>query len=302
MATTAVEARGLVKRFGGPVVIDSFDMRVEQGEIYALVGPTGAGKTTVLRLIAGFSRPTAGQVVLFDGAFDPWGRLGASIGTCGLVGSLTVEQNMIAKAVSLGVVGAEEHCRELLGRVKLLSVANRKARTLLPGQRGLLGVTLALVGSPDLLLLDEPSTDLDLGEQHLASGLLEEASQDFGMTIVFAVRSPERLECRISRYGIIDHGRMLRELTADELERARTGGMRVRTSHPERTIVLLGERLPEAHMRMQPDGSLVVEGCDEGALAQVLHDGDQPVLELSLLRSDLDSFVVQVLGEGGVHD
>jgi ABC-2 type transport system ATP-binding protein len=291
----------LEKRYGRRAVVGSLDMRVEQGEIYALVGSNGAGKTTVLRMIAGLARPSAGQVVLFGGASEPWGKLGLCIGACGVVGSMTVLQNLMAKALALGVVGAAEHCAGLLGRIGLTDEAGSRACDVLSGQRALLGIALALVGSPDLLLLDEPLAGLDSRERHLASALLEEASQDSGTTMVCAMRSPGIADFRISRYGIMNQGRMLKEMTSEQLEKACIGGMRVRTPHPERTIVLLGERLPEANVRMQPDGLLVVKDCDEVALATLLHESDQPVLELSPLRSDVDSILAGLLGGGDVY-
>ena len=281
--------------------VGPIDMRVEHGDIYALVGSTGAGKTTVLRMIAGLSRPTDGQIILFDGVTEPCGRVGFYIGRCGIVASMTLLQNMMAKALSLGVVGPEEHCLHLLDRFGLRDKTQMRVSSSTPGQRELLGMALALVGSPDLLLLDESSMDLDPREKHVAGALLEELSQDLGTTIIFAMRSPRTVECRVSRYGVLDHGRLLCELTSEQLEKATVGGMRVRTARPESTIVLLDERMPNAYVRMQPDGSLLVKGCDETELASVLHSGAQPVLELSPLRSTADTLLADLM-EGGEHD
>ena len=267
-----IEARGLTKAYRGKRVVDRLDMRVAQGDIYGFVGKNGAGKSTVMKMICGLVTPTEGEVELFGGAQA--GGAGGAICT-GRIGALAL--------VGLGETG------------------KKKARGFSLGMKQRLGLALALIGSPDLLLLDEPLNGLDPEGTRAMRNLIVRLNQSFGVTIVISSHVLDQLDRMATRFGVIANGRMVREMTADEVQAECGDSLRVRTADPARTLALLEEALPGAAFRAEPDGALSVSGAvNQAAVAQVLRASDQTVLELSQVKRDIEDYFVELM-EGGAR-
>ena len=162
-----IKTYALTKAYGSVRAVDGLDMRVAQGDIYGFVGKNGAGKSTTMKMIAGLDAPTAGTIKLFGAertgsAFSSaFSRIGALVEQPGLLPNFSAYENLMMKALSVGVVRPREQCRELLELVGLEEVGPRKAKKFSLGMKQRLGLALALVGSPDLLLLDEPFNGID---------------------------------------------------------------------------------------------------------------------------------------------
>lgn len=299
-----VEARGLTKAFRGKRAVDRFDMHVAQGDIYGFVGKNGAGKSTVMKMICGLVTPTEGEIALFGGA-RPDGegslRIGALIEDPGLLPNLTAYENLMAKALASGIVNATDRCVETLTLVGLGEVGKKKVRGFSLGMKQRLGLALALIGSPDLLLLDEPLNGLDPEATRAMRNLIVRLNQSFGVTIIISSHVLDQLDRMATRFGVIANGRMVREMTADEVQSECGDSLRVRTTDPARTLALLEEALPGATFRAEPDGALSVSGgADAAAIAQVLHASDQTVLELSQVKRDIEDYFVELM-EGGAR-
>lgn len=299
-----IEARGLTKSYRGKRVVDRLDMRVAQGDIYGFVGKNGAGKSTVMKMVCGLVTPTEGEIRLFGDA-RPGGedglRVGALIEEPGLVPNLTAYENLMAKALASGIVNAPDRCAETLALVGLSETGKKKARGFSLGMKQRLGLALALIGSPDLLLLDEPLNGLDPEGTRAMRNLIVRLNQSFGVTIVISSHVLDQLDRMATRFGVIANGRMVREMTADEVQSECGDSLRVRTADPARTLALLEEALPGAAFRAEPDGALSVSGAvSQAAVAQVLRASDQTVLELSQVKRDIEDYFVELM-EGGAR-
>ncbi|HIW75496.1 MULTISPECIES: ATP-binding cassette domain-containing protein [Gordonibacter] len=299
-----VETRGLAKAFRGKRAVDRFDMHVAQGDIYGFVGKNGAGKSTVMKMICGLVAPTEGEIALFGGT-RPDGedslRIGALIEDPGLLPNLTAYENLMAKALASGIVNAPDRCVETLALVGLGEVGKKKVRGFSLGMKQRLGLALALIGSPDLLLLDEPLNGLDPEGTRAMRNLIVRLNQSLGVTVIISSHVLDQLDRMATRFGVIANGHMVREMTADEVQAECGDSLRVRTADPARTLALLEEALPDATFRAEPDGALVLVGtCDHGAVSRLLRDTDQTVLELSVLKRDIEDYFVELM-EGGVH-
>lgn len=299
-----IEARGLTKSYRGKRVVDRLDMRVAQGDIYGFVGKNGAGKSTVMKMICGLVTPTEGEIRLFGDA-RPGGegdlRVGALIEEPGLVPNLTAYENLMAKALASGIVNAPDRCAETLALVGLGETGKKKARGFSLGMKQRLGLALALIGSPDLLLLDEPLNGLDPEGTRAMRNLIVRLNQSFGVTIVISSHVLDQLDRMATRFGVIANGRMVREMTADEVQAECGDSLRVRTADPARTLALLEEALPGAAFRAEPDGALSVSGAvNQAAVAQALRASDQTVLELSQVKRDIEDYFVELM-EGGAR-
>ncbi|OUP06646.1 ATP-binding cassette domain-containing protein [Collinsella sp. An2] len=325
-----LETSALTKTYGTMRAVDGLDMHVAEGDIYGFVGKNGAGKSTTMNMIAGLATPTAGEIKLFGtvhgaGASgrassfssDP-SRIGVLIEDPGIIPNLSAYENLMTKALSLGVVRAREQCRELLELVGLEQAGPRKVKKFSMGMRQRLGVALALVGSPDLLLLDEPFNGMDPEATRELRGALVRLNQERGVTMIISSHVLDQLMRVANRFGVIAKGRMVREFTEDELHAACGSSIRVRTADPSRTLAILEERLAGADLRVDPDRSIVVSGtatrqatsrfggasaepASSGAptveqVSRILHDTDQVVLELAVLERDVEDYFVELMG------
>ena len=279
-----------------------------------LVGKNGAGKSTVMKMVCGLATPTEGEIELFGeragtGSHAGPGRrsggegaprIGALIEAPGIVGNLTAYENLMAKALAMGVVDAPARCRETLALVGLPDTGKKKAHGFSLGMKQRLGLALALIGSPDLLLLDEPLNGLDPEGTRAMRNLLVRLNDTLGVTIVISSHVLDQLDRVATRFGVIANGTMVREMTAEQVQAECGDTLRVRTADPARTLALLEEALPHATFRAEPDGSLAVAGADQAGVAQVLRVADQLVLELSEVKRDIEDYFVELM-EGGAH-
>lgn len=209
-----LETRGLTKRFGrgaaAQTAVDGVSLRIERGRIYGLLGPNGAGKSTMLKMMCGILRPTSGEVV-FDGR--PWRRddllrTGALIEEAPLYPNLTARENLRVRALLLGIDGGR--IDEVLDVVGLADAGRKRAGRFSMGMRQRLGLALALLNSPELLVLDEPTNGLDpLGIEELR-GLLRGFAQA-GTTVVVSSHILAEVQLVADRIGIIYEGRLAYE-------------------------------------------------------------------------------------------
>ncbi|WP_080799917.1 ATP-binding cassette domain-containing protein [Arabiibacter massiliensis] len=297
-----VETRGLAKAYRGRRVVDDFGLHVAQGDIYGFVGKNGAGKSTVMKMICGLVTPDEGEIELFGGRMGEGApRVGALIEAPGLVPNLSAHENLMAKALAMGVADAPARCRETLALVGLEGVGRKKAKGFSLGMKQRLGLALALVGSPDLLLLDEPLNGLDPEGTRAMRNLLVRLNQTLGVTVVISSHVLDQLDRVATRFGVIVEGRMVREMTSEQMQAECGDSLRVRTADPARSLALMEEAFPQATLRALPDGALsVAGGCDAAAVSRLLHDADQTVLELSPVRRDIEDYFVELM-EGGAH-
>lgn len=215
---TALSTQRLTKKYGARTVVDSVDLNVPRGTIYGLVGRNGAGKTTILRMIAGLAAPTDGEISLFGGEKLSSARkkLGTVIETPAVYPQLSGFENLEIMRRTLGLDGAEVS-REALELVGLDPNDNKKAKNYSLGMRQRLVIGMALMGEPELLLLDEPMNGLDpLGIASLRE-TIERINRERSLTVIISSHIISELERIATRYGIIESGRLLREFRADEL-------------------------------------------------------------------------------------
>ena len=211
-----VETRGLTKSYRGKRAVDRLDLHVAQGDIYGFVGKNGAGKSTVMKMVCGLATPDEGEIELFGSRADECGRpegaprVGALIEAPGLVPNLSAYENLMAKALAMGVADAPARCRETLALVGLDGVGKKKAKGFSLGMKQRLGIALALVGHPRLLILDEPTNGLDpVGIQDLRA--LIRSFPKRGITVVLSSHILGEVEHVADLVGIIVGGRLAYE-------------------------------------------------------------------------------------------
>ena len=320
-----IETHGLTKAYGGVRAVDSLDMHVARGDIYGFVGKNGAGKSTTMKMVAGLATPTTGSIKLFgtergEGTFSSaFSRIGALIEQPGLLPNFSAFENLMMKALAVGVVHPREHCAELLELVGLEDSGARKTKKFSLGMKQRLGLALALVGSPDLLLLDEPFNGIDPEETRALRGALMRLNHERGVTMVISSHVLDQLNRMATRFGVIRAGRMVREFTEEELHTSCGSSVRVRTTDPARSLAILEQQLAGAAFRVEPDGAIVITraggmrhaaatfggaASDAGAagapaaedVSRALTAAGQTILELSVLERDFEEYFVELMG------
>lgn len=254
-----VRAQGVTRRFGGLVAVEHLDLEVRRGEIFGLVGPDGAGKTTTLRLLGGLLEPDAGEIEV--AGYDVRRQresvrdhIGYVAQRGGIYDDLSVEENIRFYADLYGVPARVREVRaaELLGVTRLEPFRRYRAHQLSGGMRQKLALACALVHRPQVLFLDEPTTGIDPISRREIWALLIELRKE-GVTIVFTTASLDEAE-RAARLGLLYRGRLLRCASADALRREFSGrGCEVRT--PDRARAQRVLRQSEGVVSVEPFGS-----------------------------------------------
>lgn len=204
-STTVIETVELTHRFGSKLALQNVNMRVKAGRVYGLVGPNGAGKSTLLSTILGLITPTSGQVRAFGTAWTPDALLdiGASINGPALYPHLDAADNLRVHAYLLGV--DESHIDGLLQQVGLGHAGRAKARSFSTGMKARLALAIALLGTPEILILDEPQNGLDPeGIRELRATLRAYADQ--GRTVIVSSHLLDELAHIVDDIGILADG------------------------------------------------------------------------------------------------
>jgi ABC-2 type transport system ATP-binding protein len=226
----AIEATGLRKSFGDLVVLDGVDLHVAEGTIFALLGPNGAGKTTVVNILCTLLRPDGGDVRVagHDLAREPDG-IRAGIGVTGQFSAvdrlLTGEENLLLMA-DLHHLGRRESRRraaELLARLDLVEAARKKAATYSGGMQRRLDLAMTLVGEPQVIFLDEPTTGLDPRSRHAVWQIIRDLVGR-GVTILLTTQYLDEADELADRVALLDGGGLVAEGTPEELKRLVPGG------------------------------------------------------------------------------
>jgi ABC-2 type transport system ATP-binding protein len=267
MGAPAVEARGLVKRYGDVLAVDDVDLTVETGDVYGYLGPNGAGKTTVLRMLLGLITPTAGRVRLFGS--DPLEDGARALdGVAGFVEAprfypyLTGRKNLELLA-ALDGGDAAGRIDEALDVVELTDRQRHRVGGYSHGMRQRLGVAAALLRDPRLLLLDEPATGLDPAGMRDMRALVARLALA-GTTVLLSSHLLTEVEELCNRVAIVRSGRIVFEGALADLKRTAGGEWRLRTTDDDRAVQILTSRPGIEGVRRDPL-ELRFEGTEEAA-------------------------------------
>jgi len=307
--TAAVEAHGLTKSFGKTKALDGIDLVVEEGRVLGVLGPNGAGKTTAVRILATLLRADAGSAFVagFDVAHQPK-DVRRKIGLTGQYASvdedLTGIQNlvMIGQLLDLSTAQARARANELLAEFDLTDAAKRLTKTYSGGMRRRLDLAASLIGRPDVVFLDEPTTGLDPAKRDDVWDMVRVLVRQ-GTTVLLTTQYLEEADALANEITVIDHGRVIAHDTPQGLKRL-VGGqtLEVRASdlkdlpRIEQLLTQVGTRAPE-----QPSPDLFsVPVSGEGALTSVvatLAAEQISVSELSLRLPSLDEVFYSLTGQ-----
>lgn len=221
MKEIVLETHNITKKYSKITAVDSFNMTIYKGDIYGLIGRNGAGKTTLSRIIMGLSIPSNGELTLFGESSrsklnEVRKRTGSVIETPALYPNLTAYQNLEYYRIQRGIPD-KKVITNALEVVDLTDTGKKKFKNFSMGMKQRLGLALALLNNPDFIILDEPINGLDpMGIVEMRN-TIKKLNQDYGITILISSHILRELYLVATRYGIIDEGKLIKELSQDEL-------------------------------------------------------------------------------------
>ena len=307
--TLAIEAHGLTKRFGKTQALAGIDLEVEQGRVLGVLGPNGAGKTTAVRILATLLRPDGGtaRVAGHDVVADPK-AVRRTIGLTGQYASvdeeLTGVENlvMIGRLLHLSRAAARTRAAELLQEFDLTDAAKRPVKTYSGGMRRRLDLAASLIGRPEIVYLDEPTTGLDPAKRDDVWDMVRSLTRQ-GTTVLLTTQYLEEADALANEITVIDHGRVIAHDTPQGLKR-QVGGqtLEVRPQNPgdvERIRPLLA-RIGTREVEQPAPDQLAVPVQGDGALTAIvsaLATERIPVSELALRLPSLDEVFYALTGQ-----
>jgi ABC-2 type transport system ATP-binding protein len=296
-----IETQGLIRRFGQLTAVDKVDLQVPKASVYGFLGPNGAGKTTTIRMLLGLIRPNAGLVTIFgkpirEERLAILGRLGAMVEQPSFYPHLTGHENLEIIRRLRGL--QKPSITEALTIVKLDEAANRLARHYSTGMKQRLGLAIALLGRPELLILDEPTNGLDPAGIHEMRDLIISLPEEFGITVFLSSHLLNEIEQVATQIGIIRKGKLIFQGNPEALQSQLNESVVISVDQPEKAKTVL----TQAGWTVQRNGSqkLYVEanGQSDAAMinSQLLGSGVS-VYQVKLERPSLEDIFLKVTSE-----
>ncbi|MBQ2082131.1 MAG: ATP-binding cassette domain-containing protein [Lachnospiraceae bacterium] len=297
-----METQNLTKTYGTKDAAKDINIHIREGEIYGLIGRNGAGKTTIMRMISGLSNPTSGTYSLFGKTGSEMkkmmNKVGVLIENPGLYPKLSAQENIKIKCIGMGVDSSKEYVNNLLDLVGLPDVSpKKKSGEFSLGMRQRLGIALALVGEPSMIILDEPINGLDPQGIVEVRHTLERLSKEKGITIMISSHILEELSKLANSYGIINEGHLIEQFTSEELHSRCGQFVTIKTSDNDAAI----KALNSAGITMtsiDEDGHIrVSEKLDESDLmASAIVKAGVPLKELFITNVSLEDYFISLTG------
>lgn len=298
---------GLSKKYGGFTALRDVSIHITKGAIYGLIGRNGAGKTTLLRLVCGLQKPTEGSYTLFGRRYSDRDiyksrrRMGTMIEYPAVYPSMTAAENLQIQYRMLGMPSFKD-IPELLALVGLENTGSLKVQAFSMGMKQRLGLAVALAGSPDFLVLDEPTNGLDpMGIIELRELLLK-LNRERQMTILISSHMLSELPRLATHYGFLDRGRLLRELNASELEAECRKCISLTVSDSKAICAILDEKklsyrifsdTNSDKIRMEIYSQVTIT-----ELVQTLSAADSEILSVSQREEGLESYMLNLVELG----
>ena len=299
-----IETNDLCKKYGDKLVVDHVNMHIEESSIYGFVGENGSGKTTIMRLLTGLAEPTSGSFTLFgvenksSQIYKVRQQLSAIVETVSCVPNLNARDNIIFQELYLGVKLTEEERMELLRKVHLEEVGKKKVKNYSLGMRQRLGIAMALINKPKLMLLDEPMNGLDPEGIAELRDLLIELNRDEGITVLISSHILSELEKIASCYGFISHGKIIEEITSEELQAKCRKSLTVKVDNVSRAESAI-RGLGVSDLKSFPNGEIkIYQNVEISRVISALSSIGINVLGINSSDESVEDYYLNLIKEG----
>ena len=303
MQKIILQCQGITKQYAATRALDNVNMELKRGEIYGFIGANGAGKTTLLRIITGLIKPTQGSFSLF-GKHDDAGlekgrkQIGCLIEGPALYPNLSARDNLEYYRIQRGYPD-KKIIENVLTVVNLTDTGKKKYKDFSLGMKQRLGIALAIMGRPDILILDEPLNGLDPNGIFEFREMIHHLRDEWGMTILISSHILSELELVADRYGIIHGGKLLKEMTKEQLEENARRYLSIKVENPASAAAELEQALGIKDYEVRPENELrVYEYLDRSAdILTQLATKQIRVEALSEEGSSLEEYFMSITGQ-----
>ncbi len=298
---------GLTKQYKHFKALDNFSMHVPKGSIYGFVGKNGAGKTTLIRLICGLQNPTSGEYLLYGKKGTDKDktiakarrRMGAVVETPSIYQNMTARENLRQQFDILGLP-SYEGIDELLSLTGLSDTGKKKAKDFSLGMRQRLGIAIALSGDPDFLVLDEPANGLDPQGIIEIRELILKLNKERQITVLISSHILDELSRLATHYGFIDHGQMIKEISAKDLESACRKCTRIEVSDT-RPLAYTLDKMGVDYNILSDETADIYAKINLTQLTLALAEESCDIYSVQEKDESLESYYISLLG-GGKHE
>ncbi len=297
----AIEIRNLSKSFRGMYAVNKMNMTVPQGSIYGFIGENGSGKSTTEKLICGLLVPDEGEIKLFGKVYTDAGvrvRIGALIENAGCFPNSSVYANLKMQAINLGIQNDDEEISRVLKIVRMEDNAKIKFKSCSLGMKQRIGIAMALLGNPALLILDEPINGLDADGMRIMREILVEITEKYHTTVLISSHILGELEKIATHYGIIRQGKMVQELTAKEMESRCRIFTQLKTKDMRSAESLLRNKFN--NVRIEDEYLRVYDVDDTESIVDYLMQNGQVVSEIKKNKIGLEEYYIELMSSKGV--
>ena len=296
----AIEIRNLSKSFRSMYAVDHLNMTVPQGAIYGFIGENGSGKSTTEKLICGHLVPDSGDIKLFGKDYRDAGvrvRVGALIENAGFFPGSSVYQNLMMQCINLGIENPDEEIQRVLEIVRMEDNAKLKFKSCSLGMKQRIGIAMALLGEPALLILDEPINGLDTDGMRIMREILVDITKKYGCTVLISSHILGELEKIATHYGIIRQGRMIMELSAEEMDSRAQMFISIKSADMQKTWSLLTNKY--ADVRYEDGYIRIYDVDDTAAVVDYLMKNGYAVSEISKNKIGLEEYYIELMSKKG---
>lgn len=296
-----LRTNALSKRYSDFYAVDKVSVNIEKGDIYGLIGENGAGKSTLMKMVAGLIEPTEGTIELFGTVLpkEERYRLGCVIESPALYTELTAKQNMMIFQKAYGLTNPENIDR-ILDTMNLLQYKNKTVKNFSLGMKQRLAISIALLGNPDFLILDEPINGLDpTGIQDMRNFLLE-LNKEKHITIMISSHILGELSKIATKYGIIKKGKLIDEITAKELAVKCQCCLKIKVSDISKATVLIESKLQTQNYEVIDNNQIrLFEYVDDpGTVNNLFVNNGITVYECNISKESLEDYFNEKMKEG----
>lgn len=301
----AIEIKNLIKNYGEKQALSGLNMTVPAGSIYGFIGENGSGKSTTEKIICGLITKQGGDVKIFGKDYtdiDTRASVGVLIESPGCYPNYSVWNNLMLQATNLGLKNKEDEVRKVLTLVRMEGSAGNKFKNCSLGMKQRIGIAMALLGDPKLLVLDEPINGLDADGMRIMREILVDITKDKTRTVLVSSHILGELEKVATHYGIIRGGKMIREMTAEELENDCPTYVALKTESLETAKKLLEKKYEKVKFDEQKETIRVYDNVSAETIAEFLYKNKCVVTELYTDKIGLEEYYIELMKKGDLSN
>lgn len=299
-----IETKQVTKAYGSFLALDKVDIHVRRGSIYGIVGDNGAGKSTLLKLLAGHNFLTDGEIRLF-GKYEEKElensrkKIGCMIEQTGFFPNMTVEQMLKYYCIQKGIPDIKK-IAEILNLTGIAEKRKSKCKNLSLGQKQRLGLAIAMIGEPQLLILDEPINGLDPSGIIEFRNLLHRLNEEKNITILLSSHILSELQQVATIYGFLSKGVLIEEVTSHVLQEKCSDCIEIKVSDVEKYSVLLERNYPKESYKVLPENNIRIYKPQKQELAysKLASENDIYITGMQTIQSSLEDYYMQLKKRG----